>query len=684
MPVRQRRLVAGLLPLLFGLSACSDDTLQLEATEPAAPPSPQLSTEGSAGIGLNPNRNVYFGDTHVHTAYSFDAYLLGDTLGPDGAYRYAKGEAVTIATGIERQLDRPLDFLAVSDHGLFLGVVPQWADPTTAVGQQPEAAPFHHVNEGDILDPASGLRRVALFREEFGQFATKPGSLIDRLEAKAQNHPALGYAAFDDDAHRRAWRETIDAAERHNHPGAFTAFLAYEWTASTPAPESAAYHRNLIFRGGATPKRPFTRLDSSNPEALWAWMDALRARGVETLAIPHNPNQSNGQMFRMRDTGGRPVDAAFAETRMRNERLVEITQIKGTSETHPRLSPLDEWAEFEILNTRKGNIGQYSLPHGSYVREALINGLALQQEGRGNPFRMGFIGSSDAHNSAPSYDEWNYQGSAVVTSSAEARGAVPTSEVADGQGAENEYLPIRNAQFAASGLAAVWAEANTRDAIFDAMRRKETYATSGPRIKLRFFAGHGLDQLDVDDPGFIAAAYQDGVPMGGDLILAGDQPPHFVVWAQRDPQSAPLQRLQIIKGWYDGGHRRETREAIYDVACSDGLAVGPDTHRCPDNGAAVNPADCGLTADTGASELKAVWADPDHDPSIHAVYYVRVLENPTCRWSTWDAVRNGVPPRPGIPAVIQERAWSSPIWLAPNTSHSSAAEQRLGTDQAGS
>ena len=658
MPLRQRRLAAFLLPLLFGLGACSDDSLEVEATEPATPP---RAAQDLADPGLNPNRNVYFGDTHVHTAYSFDAYLLGNTLGPDGAYRYAKGEAVTIATGVERQLDRPLDFLAVSDHGMFLGVVSQWADPATALGQKPEAAPFHHINAGSSFDRASIERRIALFRRDFGQFAGKPSGLIDALRAKAQNHPALSSAGFDDAVHRPAWRETIDAAERHNDPGAFTAFLAYEWTASTPEPEFAAYHRNLIFRGEAAPKRPFTRLDSNNPEALWAWMDALRAQGVETLAIPHNPNQSNGQMFRMRYSDGRPADAIFAETRMRNEPLVEITQVKGTSETHPRLSPLDEWAEFEILNTRKGNISEYSLPHGSYVREALVNGLALQQEGRGNPFRLGFIGSSDAHNSAPSYDEFNNLGSTVMTRSAQVRGAVPLSEAADDP--EAAYGPMRNAQFTASGLAAVWAQANTRDAIFDAMRRKETYATSGPRIKLRFFAGLGLDQLDLEDPGFVAAAYRDGVPMGGDLLAEGEAAPQFLVWAQRDSRSAPLQRLQMIKGWYDSGHHRETREAIYDLACSDGLAVNPDTHRCPDNGATVDPSDCAQSGDTGASELKAVWTDPDHDPSINAVYYVRVLENPSCRWSTWDAVRAGVPPRPGISAVIQERAWSSPIWL---------------------
>ena len=366
---------------------------------------------------------------------------------------------------------------------------------------------------------------------------------------------------------------------------------------------------------------------------------------------------------------------------MRNEPLVELTQLKGTSETHPRLSPDDEWADFEILNTRKGKISQFSEPRGSYAREALVNGLALEQEGRGNPFKMGFIGSSDTHNGAPSFDEANHYGSSPGSGSAENRGSVPVSrqrldyiaslppeERARGAVSVEEdepYFEIRNAQFSTAGLAAVWAEENTREAIFQALRRKETYATSGTRIRLRFFGGFDLDGLDLDGEDLVERAYADGVPMGGDLIAEkGSSAPQFLVWALRDKQGAPLQRIQIIKGWYDEGFRKETREQIYDIACSDGLAVDPETHRCPDNRAAVDLSDCSLTEDVGATELKAVWVDPDFEPSRNAVYYARVLENPSCRWSTWDAVRAGVEPRKDLPETLQERAWSSPIWVS--------------------
>ena len=651
--------------------ACTDTSLSID--DYAEAPAPASRTEG-----YSEHRNVYFGDVHIHTRYSFDAYLLGTEVTPDQSYRFAKGEAIESSFGNEMKLREPLDFFAVSDHGFFLGVVSQWADSSTRVGQVPGAEAFHGVNEGDNLNPYSSQMRSVLFRERFGRQMRTDGGFLRRQRARMANHPQMQYASFDDDAHRSAWEDSILAAERHNDPGNFTTFIAYEWTSSTPAPESAAYHRNVIFAGSKAPARPFTRIDSHEPEQLWSWMDQLREQGVDSLAIPHNMNQSHGQVFRLKYSDGRAVDNAFAEQRMRNEPLVELTQVKGTSETHPKLSPDDEWADFEILNTRKGKITSHSDPSRSYARQALASGLALEQEGRGNPFKIGFVGSSDTHNGAPSFDETNYFGSAPTSVSPENRGTVPVSRerldyiaglapAARARGAvvddeQGPYFGMRSMQFSASGLAAVWAEENTRDSIFQGMRRKETYATSGTRIRLRFFGGFGYDDLDPASPDLIGQAYADGVPMGGDLVADSDAAPRFLVWAQRDKLSAPLQRLQVVKGWYDSGYRKETREQVYDVACADGGVVDPDTHRCPDNGATVDLSDCSFSEDLGAGELATVWEDPDFDPGTDAVYYVRVLENPTCRWTTWDALRAGVEPRGGVALTIQERAWSSPIW----------------------
>ena len=657
------------------LLGCKDQTLQVEdySEEFEVKRSPENE------IVSNPDRSVFFGDLHVHTSNSFDAYLLGNTVSPSDGYRYAKGELVTNSMGVRMQLREPLDFYAVTDHGLFMGVVDEWADPTSRLGGLSGTQPFHNINEGDNLDSYSAQKRTVLFRESFGRLAAQQTGFLGKIKAFFTGNVLDATAGYDNEAHLSAWREAIEAAEQHNEPGSFTAFIGYEWTSSTPLPQSAAYHRNVIFRGSSAPQRPFTRFDDHEPEGLWTWQDKIRALGADSLAIPHNSNQSDGQVFRLNYSDGRSIDREFADLRMRNEPLVEITQVKGTSETHPRLSPRDEWANFEILNTRKGKTTQFSNPNGSYVRQALANGLALEQEGRGNPFKIGFVGASDTHNSAPSFDESNYFGSAALSGTAENRGSVPLSEarakylsslppeMQQRAGLLNEdgrsFFGRRGTQFAASGLAAVWSEENTRESLFLAMRRKETYGTSGNRIKLRFFAGFDYETLSASDENLVSKAYQGGVPMGADLVNTLAQNPRFLVWAQRDKNGAPLQRLQIIKVWYDGSYRKEIKEKVFDVACSDGLSVDPVTHRCPDNGALVNLTDCSISRDVGANELRTFWADPDFDASIDASYYVRVLENPTCRWSTWDALRAGVEPRSEVPLTIQERAWSSPIWV---------------------
>ena len=637
--------------ILSFLLGCSNDTVVIE----------DYSQIEESEIGktesYNQYRNVYFGDTHIHTTFSFDAYILGNMNTPDEAYRYAKGEGMKNSFGIDMKIREPLDFYAVTDHGFWMGVVDEWADTTTELSKHPLAKPYHNINSPENLNFDTGIRRITLFRQNYGKFTQTRGGYWKLFKAWLANDVSLGSASFDYNAHREAWTEVAKAAQKHNDPGNFTTFIGYEWTSSFLPPDGGAYHRNVLFNSSKAPKRPFTRVDSQNPEDLWTWMDTMREKGLDSLAIPHNPNQSNGQAFRLAYYDGRPLDQAYAEQRMRNEPLVEITQIKGTSETHPRLSPNDEWAGFEILNTRKGKTNFYSSPPGSYVREALMNGMALEREDRGNPFKLGFIGSSDNHNSSGSYEEDNYFGTTPVTGAPETRASIPLNGL---------YGGMRTAQFAASGLAGVWAEENTREAIFNALRRKETFGTSGNRIKLRFFGGFDLTSIDLSTEDLAKQAYGKGVPMGSDLMGRGTKAPSFIVWAQSDSYGAPLQRIQIIKGWYDHSYKKETREKIYDVACSDGLKVDPLTQRCPDNGAKVNLSNCSISNNKGATELKTVWTDPDFEPGVEAFYYVRVLENPTCRWTTWDAIRTGNEIRPGVDTTIQERAWSSPIWYKIN------------------
>ncbi len=364
-------------------------------------------------------------------------------------------------------------------------------------------------------------------------------------------------------------------------------------------------------------------------------------------------------MFALVNFEGQPLDAAYAEQRMRNEPLVEITQVKGTSDTHPALSPNDEWADFEIMPNRIAS-QLSSEPPGSYVRDALRRGLTMEASGGFNPYRFGFIGSSDTHVGAGSFEENNYWSKVgLLDATAQQRGSIPLDTPNDDG---TKYSKGYYHYWSASGLAGIWAEENTRDALYDALRRKETFATTGPRMRVRFFASHDFNTDLIDNPDLVKAAYAKGVPMGGDLLARDGGVPKFLVWASADPGSAKLQRVQVVKGWMADG---KSEEKVFDVACSDGLTVDAATQRCPDNGARVNIADCSITADKGAAELKTVWSDPEFNATQRAFYYVRVLENPTCRWSTWDALRAGVEPRPDLHATIQERAWSSPIWYRP-------------------
>ncbi|MGB1372432.1 MAG: DUF3604 domain-containing protein [Aequoribacter sp.] len=605
----------------------------------------------------NPDRNAYFGDLHVHTGYSFDAYAFGTIATPYDAYRYAKGEALLHPAGYEIQMQQPLDFYAVTDHGMFMGVVQASADTSTDFSHYAVAKPLHNINAPDNYEVGSIPQRSKAF-------ATFLPSLLTGIVA-GEVDPKIAEAVT-----KSAWRDSIEAADQHYIPGRFTTFAAYEYTSSTD--DRGNLHRNVVFRGtDRLPAVPFSRFHSQNPEGLWDWMDGLREQGIESLAIPHNSNGSNGQMFTLTDWAGNPMGEDYVTQRMRNEPIVEITQVKGTSDTHPALSKNDEWADFEIMPFRVATTLP-SAPPGSYVRDAYLRGLALQEQSGLNPYKFGLVGASDTHVAASSdREETFFSKAGLLDGTAERRGSIPASfmtgimlkwldpnQMTEVDG--HDYIASSSFEtWSASGLAGVWAEENTREAIYDAFRRKETFATTGPRIKVRFFAGYDIQSDWLDQTDMARKAYDSSVAMGSDLSPRENQAPKFLVWAVRDPLAAPLQRIQIIKGFVKNG---EHHEMVYDAACSDGLGVDPATNRCPDNGASVNLSDCSISGDVGAAELKNVWTDPDFDPAQEAFYYVRVLENPTCRWSTWDALRAGVEPRSDLAKTIQERAWSSPIW----------------------
>ena len=637
-----RLLVVSLCVLLTGCSPAgeapapdaSNDVRKNEA-------SPATVAQDSTPVPTNPLRNAYFGDLHVHTMLSVDAYLWGSRATPDDAYEFAKGAAIPHPAGYTLQRRRPLDFLAVTDHGFYLGLM-----GALAAGQGQY--------EDHELVP---IVRAVQDRETADKAFWAVAQYLLELDLKGK--PGLR----NPELNRDTWHQVVAAAERHNEPGQFTTFAAYEYTSS--GQETENLHRNVIFRSAAVPDQVFNRLDSSNPEKLWDWMDAHREQGRDSLAIPHNSNGSNGWMFETtRFMSDKALDAEYAEQRMRNEPVVESTQVKGTSDTHPLLSPNDEWADFEIMPYRVAYTLE-SKPQGSYVRRAYLDGLQMQADSGFNPYRFGVIGSSDTHTAAGSTEEDNYWGKTGLTDGTpETRGSVPVARQ-DGElsGGEPAYEDRPARFWGASGLAGVWAEANTREALFAALRRKEVFSTTGPFIQVRFFAGHGIDAAvtTVENP--IAAAYEGGVPMGGDLGRdTADGSPGFFIWALADADSQPLQRLQIVKGYIADG---VAQEAVIDVHCADGLRPDPVTGRCPDNGAHVDIATCATRADVGDQELRTFWRDPDFDFAQPAFYYVRVLENPSCRWSTWDAIRNGTPPRPDVPATIQERAWSSPIWYQP-------------------
>jgi hypothetical protein len=632
------------------LWACSALVMVLAACQPAetaretARETPALAEKSDVRTpGYSASRNVYFGDLHIHTKNSFDAYIFNVRSTPADVYRFALGETLVHPAGFEMTLQGPpLDFVAATDHGAYMGILPAMDNPDSPLSDLELSRKMFDAKDQDAI--------IRNFQS------------IGSSVRKGEPIPEI----YDRDLIDRTWQDAVATADKYYRPGELTTFAAYEYTAVTSRSDSGDtfgggnLHRNVVFESAA-PQRLFSVLDSNNPEDLWDWMDDERGAGRDVLAIPHNSNVSDGQMFDLVKFEGGKIDADYTSQRLRNEPIIEMSQVKGTSETHPALSPNDEFADFEIYELLLASTSVSKI-NGSYLREALARGLALEEATGTNPYEFGLIGSSDSHVAGGAYDENDYWSKVgIVDGSAAERGSVPPGGAKTWEGidrdpnAENWF-----SKWGAAGYAAVWAEENTRESIFDGMRRRETYATSGPRIRLRFFGGDvAADMLDAAD--MVEQGYSAGVPMGGKLSVDGA--PSFMAWAARDPRGAPLERLQIIKSWSTA---EGPQEAIYDMACSDGATPDAQTNRCPDNGASVELTTCQPSTGQGDPELKAVWTDPDYEAGINAAYYVRVLENPTCRWSTYDALKAGVERNPDLPATLRERAWSSPIW----TSHS--------------
>lgn len=595
-------------------------------------------------ISRSPLKEAFFGDLHVHSSWSLDAFAFGVRVGPADAYRYVRGESIEHVSGEKIQMQGPpLDFIALTEHANYMGI------------------------SSSAQDPQSPVRKIPLIQGVMSSDPAINAAALSELFAGIGSDifmPALD----PDTVIESAWQQLIDYAERNDQPGRFTAFVGYEYTSM---PMGQNLHRNVIFRGSKVPARPFSSFDSQNPEELWEWMDRARKSGSDVLAIPHNANGSNGLMYELTDRSGRPIDARYAEVRLRNEPVSEIIQIKGQSETHPKLSPNDEWAQFQILEAILGRPSEKGKIEGSYARLALEQGLEMEEASGFNPYRFGMIGASDGHNAASPVEEDNYFGKIGLVD------GTPSARIGAPEGMSDLDIGDRRAgsPFSAAGLAGIWAEANTRADLFDALRAREVFATSGPRIRVRLFGGWDLTSADLES-GMASAGYARGVPMGGELGpvdgSAGEGAAlTFLAHAMKDPREAPLERMQIVKSWIENG---KAIERVFDIACADGSAPSPESHRCRLAVEPPNLDDCSYPKDNGSAELSAAWQDPTFDGSQRAFYYARVLQIPTCRWSTYDANRLGVAPPVGAEAWIQERAVTSPIWYGPNRTDESGTE----------
>ncbi len=587
-------------------------------------------TAGHAqGVKSNPLKDAYFGEQHLHTAYSLDAYIGGARLTPSDAYRFAKGQVVEV-NGEKIRISEPLDWAAVTDHAEYIGEM-----YSTMV----EGAPGH---DNEQIKQLRTLESLEEREKWFLEYVVK-----SNRGAKPQ-HPPF-YAGPETAV--SAWQVIIAAAKEHNEPGKFTTIPAFEWSA---APKGGNLHRNIFFRDMKVPERPMGYSDINREEGLWNWLATLEKQGMQVIAIPHNSNASKGMMFPTANSAGDPIDLDYARMRNHFEPLIEIMQVKGNSEVHRKFWAADEFADFENADS----IGDFSkrdfeiYGKQNWVRWGLTKGLAYQQSLGVNPFHYGIVGGTDNHNGTPSnVAEDNFK----VGSHGAADGSVELRRTGEVGGW------IKAKDLNPGALTGVWADKNTRGAIWDAMKYRETFATSGPRIKVRLFGQLGRSEAPADARTLVEQGYAHGVPMGGTLHGNGSAPT-FNVFAMKDPNGANLDRIQIIKGWIDANG--EPQDRIYDVAWSGKRTSGKDG-KVPPVGNSVNLTDATYSNSIGNTELMGSWSDPDFDEKQYALYYVRVLQIPTPRWTTYDAVRNGLPLLKDTPATVRERAWSSPIWYTP-------------------
>ena len=595
-------------------------------------------TSGSSPDG------VYWGDLHVHSRLSMDSFSFGNRMmTADDAFKFAKGEPVEAHTGDIAQLKKPLDFLLVSDHAEFLGVIASIMDQKHGIEKTELGKRWKSWLDNDDIQ--------SIIQEWVGSF--------DADTSSSDSKPKIEYP--DEAFFKGVWGEMVETAERHNDPGKFSAFSGYEWTSMI---DGDNMHRVVIFRDGAEKTLgaiPVSSTENNDPEYLWERLeDYEKKTGGEVLAIPHNSNLSEGRMYSRERVSGASFDTQYANTRIRWEPVLEMTQVKGDSETHPLVSPNDPFADFERWD--ETDINSNVIPKdkkvvaytGSYARPALKTGLALEEKLGVNPFKFGMIGSTDSHTVMATADSDNYYGKFVDSEPSPER---LTSKMGG--------ILWNNRMLTAAGYAAVWAEENSREAIFDAIKRKEVYATTGPRIVLRFFGGWDFDETDLEQPDYATLGYKKGVPMGGDLFIANDKEaaPRFMITASKDPDGANLDRVQVVKGWLDANG--ELKEQVYDVAWSDGREVDPKSGALQPVGSTVNVSEASYTNTIGTENLATVWTDPSFDKSLRAFYYVRVLEIPTPRWTTYDAQRFNLDLPDDVPVAIQERVYSSPIWYTP-------------------